>query len=87
MFASLKAMVQAEPYNPHDHNAICVSIDDLESVLKGIPSKSKAGYLRATAAAILRKARPNLFSYGSELCRLGTNPEHFENSIVMRLRF
>jgi hypothetical protein len=87
LFASLKAMVQAEPYNPHDHNAICVSIDDLESVLKGIPSKSKAGYIRATAAAILRKARPNLFSYGSKLWRLGANPEHFENSIVMRLKF
>ena len=87
MFASLKAMIQAEPYNPHDHNAICVSIDDLEAVLKGISGRSKAGYLRATAAAILRKARPNQFSYGSELWRLGANPEHFENSIVMRINF
>ena len=86
LFASLKTMVQAEPYNPHDHNAICVSIDDLDAILKGVSSRSKAGYLRATAAAILRKARPNLFSYGSELWRLGANPEHFENSIVTRLK-
>ena len=87
IFASLKAKVQAEPYNPHDHNAISVSIDDLEAVLKGIPSKSKAGYLRATGAAILRKARPNLFSYGASLWRIGGNPDYFENSIVMRIKF
>jgi len=87
IFASLKAKVQAEPYNPHDHNAISVSIDDLEAVLKGIPSKSKAGYLRATGAAILRKARPNLFSYGAALWRIGGNPDYFENSIVMRIKF
>ena len=87
IFASLKAKVQAEPYNPHDHNAISVGIDDLEAVLKGIPSKSKAGYLRATGAAILRKARPNLFSYGASLWRIGGNPDYFENSIVMRIKF
>lgn len=87
VFASLKAKVQAEPYNPHDHNAISVSIDDLESILKGVPSKSKAGYLRATGAAILRKARPNLYSYESALWRIGGNPDYFENAIVMRVGF
>ena len=86
-FGSLTTKVQAEPYNPHDHNAICVSIDDLDAVVrKGVHSKSKAGYLRATAAAILRKARPNLFAYGSCLWRLGANPDYFENAIVLRIK-
>lgn len=87
VFASLKACAQAEPYNPHDHNAISVSIGDLEAVLKGIPSKSKAGYLRATGAAILRKARPGLLRYGADLWRIGGNPDYFENAIIMRLKF
>ena len=87
IFASLKTKVQAEPYNPHDHNAISVGIDDLEAVLKGVPSKSKAGYLRATGAAILRKARPNLYCYDSSLWRIGGNPDYFENAIVVRIRF
>ena len=84
-FASLATKVQAEPYNPHDHNAISVSIDDLGAKLKGFVSKSKAGYLRATGAAILRKARPNMFAYDSKLWRLGADPSFFENSIVVRI--
>ena len=86
VFASLKAIVQAEPYNPHDHNAISVTIDDLGAMLKGIPSKSKAGYLRATGAAILRKARPGLFRYEAELWRIGGHPDYFENAIVLRIQ-
>ena len=84
-FESLATKVQAEPYNPHDHNAISVSIDDLGAKLKGLVSKSKAGYLRATGAAILRKARPNTFAYDSKLWRLGADPSFFENSIVVRI--
>jgi hypothetical protein len=87
IYDSLSAKVQAEPYNPHDHNAISVSIDDLGAKLKGMRAKSKAGYLRATAAAILRKARPNLFAYDSKLWRLGANPDYFENAIVLRIKF
>ena len=64
-----------------------MSIDDLGAVLKGMQTKSKAGYLRATAAAILRKARPNLFAYDSKLWRLGANPDYFENAIVLRIKF
>ena len=86
-FDSLSTKVQAEPYNPHDHNAISVSIDDLGAKLKGMQTKSKAGYLRATGAAILRKARPNVFAYGSKLWRLGANPDYFENAIVLRIKF
>ena len=84
-FESLSTKVQAEPYNPHDHNAISVSIDDLGAKLKGMQTKSKAGYLRATGAAILRKARPNMFAYDSKLWRLGADPSFFENSIVVRI--
>ena len=84
-FESLATRVQAEPYNPHDHNAISVSIDDLGAKLKGMQTKSKAGYLRATGAGILRKALPNLFAYGSKLWRLGADPSFFENSIVVRI--
>ena len=84
-FESLATKVQAEPYNPHDHNAISVSIDDLGAKLKGMQTKSKAGYLRATGAAILRKARPNMFAYDSKLWRLGADPSFFENSIVVRI--
>ena len=84
-FESLSTKVQAEPYNPHDHNAISVSIDDLGAKLKGLVSKSKAGYLRATGAAILHKARPNMFAYDSKLWRLGADPSFFENSIVVRI--
>lgn len=87
LYASLASKVQAEPYNPHDHNAISVSIEDPGTLFKGIRSKCKAGYLRATAAAILRQARPNLFAYGSSLWRLGANPDYFENAIVLRLKF
>ena len=85
VYDSLTTRVQTEPYNPHNHNAISVSIDDLGAVLKGMHSKSKAGYLRATGAAILRKARPGLFAYGSKLWRLGADPSFFENSIVVRI--
>lgn len=87
IYDSLTTKVQVEPYNPHDHNAISVSIDDLGAVLKGMQTKSKAGYLRATAAVILRKARPNLFAYDSKLWRLGANPDYFENAIVLRIKF
>ncbi len=87
VFASLKTKVQAEHYNPHDHNAISVSIEDLTAVIKGFRSKAKAGYLRANGAAILRKARPNLYGYESSLWRIGGNPDYFENAIVIRIKF
>jgi hypothetical protein len=87
IYASLKSKAQAEPYNPHDSNAISVSIESLESFYRGIPGKSKAGYIRATGAEILRKARPNLFSYKTTLWRMGATPSYFENSIIMRLEF
>lgn len=84
--ADLATTVQAEPYNPHDHNAISVSIDCIESRISGMGGKSKAGYLRATGAKILRAARPEKFTFNAELWRIGGNPNKNENAIIIRLK-
>lgn len=86
-FEKLSAYVQVESYNPHDTNAISVSFDDPMALLNGFPGKSKAGYIRATGAAILRKARPNLFAYKASLVRIGKTPGWYENAIVLRIKF
>lgn len=83
---SLAVTMQAEPYNPHDHNAIAISIEDMDAKLKGIGGKSKVGYIRATGAAILRKANPNQFGYNARLWRIGGNPSWFENAIVLKVK-
>lgn len=87
LFEGLSASVQAEPYNPHDPNAISVSIDDPLAKLKGQPSKSKVGYIRATGASILRKARPNQFTYNATLKRIGGTPTWPDNAIVIQIKF
>jgi hypothetical protein len=86
VLTSLACKVQVEPYNPHDPNAISVSLENPDLIFRGIRAKSKAGYLRATAAAILRRAMPNRFSYDSCLWRLGARADYFENAIVLRLK-
>lgn len=87
LFENLSISVQAEPYNPHDFNAISASIENPVSKLKGFPSKNKAGYLRATGAAILRLARPNQFSFEASLERIGGNPSWIDNAIIVRIKF
>lgn len=86
IYGNLSVTMQAEPYNPHDHNAIGVHIDDLNAIIKGSKGKCKAGYIRATAASILRKARPQQFAYKAILWRLGKNPDYFENAIILRIK-
>ncbi|WP_407445170.1 hypothetical protein [Fibrobacter sp.] len=86
LFENLKTNVQVESYNPHDPNAIGVSIDNPISMLKGFPGKSKAGYIRATGAAILRKARPDKFGYEASLRRVGGNPSWVENAIIVQIK-
>lgn len=83
---SLAVSMQAETYNPHDHNAIVVNIDDIPSKLKGAGGKSKAGYIRATGAAILRKALPGQLSYKAVLWRVGGNPNWIENAVVLKVK-
>lgn len=69
-YSSLKVSVQAEPYNPADKNAIAVMIEDIDSKLSGNGGLEKAGYIRATAAEILREAKEDKISYGGKLVRL-----------------
>lgn len=69
-YASLKVIVQAEPYNPADKNAITVMIEDIDSKLSGNGGLKKAGYIRATAAKILRDAKEEKLSYDGKLVRL-----------------
>lgn len=85
-FEGLSVSMQAEPYNPHDANAISVSIEDIEAKISGSGGKTKAGYIRATGAAILRKARPELFAYESSLWRVG-NSQDSKLGVVLRVRF
>ena len=75
LLSELEVSLQAEPYNPYDPNAIGVSIESIRGKLSGSGGKSKAGYIRATGAAILRKAFPRKFAYEAKLARL-VNPLH-----------
>lgn len=89
-YSELKVSVQAEPYNPYDPNAIGVAIEDVSEKLFGNGGKSKAGYIRATGAAILRRAFPKKFAYSANIARLGTNlSERNSNKegIVLQIRF
>lgn len=69
-YSSLKVKVQAEPYNKFDENAIAVMIEDIDSKLSGNSGFMKAGYIRATAAEIIRKAKEEKLSYSANLVRL-----------------
>ncbi len=66
-YASLEVAVQAEPYNPHDKNAILVCIESLEAKLSGNPGLEKAGHIRALAAKVIREAKEQKLSYESKL--------------------
>ena len=69
-YESLKVAVQAEPYNPHDKNAIIVCIENVEAKLFGNPGLEKAGHIRALAAEIIRDAKPKKMSYSAKLASL-----------------
>lgn len=85
LFSTIGVTVQAEPYNTHDSNAIAVCIDDIRAKLSGNGGKVHAGYIRATGAAILRKARPSLFNFNASLARLGCTQDG-PQGIVVRVR-
>lgn len=84
-FASLSTAVQAEPYNPHDANAVVVYADDIQAKIRGNGGKVPAGHLRATGAAVIRKAKPQTFSYSATLARLGDTQDG-EEGIVVRIK-
>ena len=83
-FDALAISVQAEPYNPHDKNAISVSIEDIEAKITGSSGKTKAGYIRATGAEILRNARPEQFAYKAKLWRVG-NTQDSKYGVVVKI--
>lgn len=69
-YAALKTVVQAEPYNPHDQYAILASIEGIESKICGNVGLEKAGHIRASAAKVLRLAKPQQMSYPAKLARI-----------------
>lgn len=71
-YSSLEIAVQAEPYNPADENAIAVMAESLDAKIAGNPGLEKAGYIRATAAKIIRAAKPEKMSFKAELVRIGS---------------
>ncbi len=87
-FSTLSISVQAEPYNSHDPNAIGVSIENVSAKFFGNGGKSKAGYLRATGAFILRKSFPKKFSYKATLARLRKDVDEYGglSKIVLRIQ-
>ena len=69
-YSSLEIAVQAEPYNPADENAVAVMAECIDSKIAGNPGLEKAGYVRATAAKIIRAAKPEKMSFKAELLRI-----------------
>lgn len=69
-YSSLEIAVQAEPYNPADENAVAVMAESIDAKIAGNPGLEKAGYIRATAAKIIRAAKPEKMSFKAELLRI-----------------
>lgn len=80
-YNSLKVCVQAELYNHADENAISVLIEDIDSKISGKECFSKAGFIRATAAEIIRCAKQKKLSYEGKLVRFNYN------EIVVKIDF
>lgn len=69
-FENLGTAVQAEPYNPIDKNAISILLENIDSKITGNLGLEKAGYVRATAAKVIREAKPEKLAYNGKLVRL-----------------
>lgn len=69
-YSSLEIVVQAEPYNPTDENAVAVMAECIDAKIAGNPGLEKAGYIRATAAKIIRAAKPEKMSFKAKLLRI-----------------
>lgn len=69
-YSSLEITVQAEPYNPADENAVAVMAECIDAKIAGNPGLEKAGYVRATAAKIIRAAKPEKMSFKAQLLRI-----------------
>lgn len=71
-YSSLEIAVQSEPYNPADENAVAVMTESIDAKIAGNPGLEKAGYIRATAAKIIRAAKPEKMSFDAKLLRIDT---------------
>lgn len=71
-YKSLEVLAQIEPYNKADKNAIVVMIDDVAAKISGYGGKSKAGYIRRTAAEIIRLARHELITFETKILRISS---------------
>ena len=69
-YSSLEIAVQAEPYNPADENAVAVMAESIDAKIAGNLGLEKAGYIRATAAKIIRAAKPAKMSFKAQLMRI-----------------
>lgn len=69
-YANLSIALQAEPYNPVDKDAITVMIENIDAKLAGNSIYEKAGYIRATAAHIIRVAKPKTMAFSARLVQL-----------------
>lgn len=78
-YESLSVALQAEPYNPADKNAIAVMIENIDDKLAGNSIHEKAGYIRATAAQIIRAAKPETMAFAAKLVQLS------EREIVVKI--
>lgn len=81
---SLSVCAQAEPSNNYDPNAIEVFVDDIEAKIAGNTGRIKAGYLRASGAAVIRMSRPLRFNYNAQLVRIG-NLQEGRTGIVIKI--
>lgn len=72
-YEAIRITVQAEPYNRHDKNAILVCIESLDAKLCGNPGMERAGYIRATAAKVIRQAKPKKLSFSGKIVRISCN--------------
>ena len=77
---SLQVVVQAEPWNRHDANALKVVITDGQ----GVPYK--AGYLRRTLAALLAPWVAEPTALRAELVRFSPGGGENQESLVLRLK-
>lgn len=84
LFGNASVTVQAEPYNSFDRNAIGVYISDIFCSDDDHISKSHAGYIRSTGAAIIRKARNDKILFPATLSRIGNYSEG-RNGIVVAI--
>ena len=83
-FGKTRAYIQAEPYNPHDENALGLYLNDVKSYITGDEGMCLAGYLRKTGAEIIRNSKPKDFRLKAKLVRIG-NLQEGKTGLVIKI--